>query len=390
MVGIELPDEERLPAGSARDLVIALHELYRGAGRPGLRRIAKAVASSDFTDTVSHEAVSSMLNGEHVPRWFKIDCVVRQLAVWNAPQLDPGRTAELFLSLWEAAVGIAQADFRHPAYPDPANVTRPQPDVEADNTAHAGSLSQAGRDPLRSRPPRENKKAERAGEGFFGLLDHDERAALAALALRRRYSSGETIYVEGDSSTDAIILVVGWVKVLFVTTDGHEVVLALRGEGDILGEMGEIGERRDATVRAVGLVDVLIVRYDEFNSFLDSNLGADRAYRRLLAQRLKDSDKMLRSRATTVGAQRFARLLIDLADQHGRNLGGEIHLPLPLTQAELASLAGTSRATVTRAISNWRRRGLIRTGQRHLTITDPAGFRRGPSGLRDLDTPRGY
>ena len=38
--------------------------------------------------------------------------------------------------------------------------------------------------------------------------------------------------------------------------------------------------------------------------------------------------------------------------------------------ADSASLAGTSRATVTRALSNWRRRGIIRTGQRDLTITD--------------------
>ena len=43
---------------------------------------------------------------------------------------------------------------------------------------------------------------------------------------------------------------------------------------------------------------------------------------------------------------------------------------MPLTQVELASMAGTSRATVTRALSNWRRRGIIRTGQRDLTITD--------------------
>ena len=47
---------------------------------------------------------------------------------------------------------------------------------------------------------------------------------------------------------------------------------------------------------------------------------------------------------------------------------------MPLSQEELASLAGASRATVTRALSNWRRRGIIRTGQRDITIT----------GLKDL------
>ena len=49
---------------------------------------------------------------------------------------------------------------------------------------------------------------------------------------------------------------------------------------------------------------------------------------------------------------------------------------MPLSQEELASLAGTSRATVTRAFGNWRKRSLIRTGQRRITVTDPEGLRK--------------
>jgi hypothetical protein len=106
MVGIELPGEDRLPAGPARDLVVALHELYRGAGRPGLRKIAQAVVHGhNFMDTVSHETVSDMLSGKSIPRWSKLDCVVRQLAEWNTPRLGPSETAERFLILWDAAVG---------------------------------------------------------------------------------------------------------------------------------------------------------------------------------------------------------------------------------------------------------------------------------------------
>jgi hypothetical protein len=119
VVGISLPDEDRLPTGPARDLVIALHELYRGAGRPGLRRIANAVRSGDFTDVVSHEAISDMLNGESVPRWSKLDCVVRQLAAWNVPPHDPSATAVRFLPLWEVATGGITASIARPAPVNP-------------------------------------------------------------------------------------------------------------------------------------------------------------------------------------------------------------------------------------------------------------------------------
>ena len=114
------------------------------------------------------------------------------------------------------------------------------------------------------------------------------------------------------------ILLTGWVKVLSTTTDGHEIVLALRGDGDIVGEIaGETTGRRNATIQAVDAVRALIVRYDKFSSFLDTNQGADRAYRRVVTQRWNDTDTILRGRAGTTGAQRLARLLLDLADRHG-------------------------------------------------------------------------
>ncbi|SEG18169.1 DNA-binding transcriptional regulator, AcrR family [Nonomuraea solani] len=103
MVGIALPERERLPAGPARDLVEALHRLYQGAGMPGVRRIAGAVVDGDFADTVSHEKVAAMLRGSGLPRWSKLEPVVRVLAAWNNPPLDPDRQTAAFQALWRAA-----------------------------------------------------------------------------------------------------------------------------------------------------------------------------------------------------------------------------------------------------------------------------------------------
>ena len=114
------------------------------------------------------------------------------------------------------------------------------------------------------------------------------------------------------------ILIDGWVKILGVTGGGHEMVLALRGHGDTVGEMaGETTGYRTATVQAIGMVRALIVAYERFGSFLDSHAGADHAYRRMVTQRWNDAESMLRSRSVTNGAQRLARLLLDLAARHG-------------------------------------------------------------------------
>jgi len=174
------------------------------------------------------------------------------------------------------------------------------------------------------------------------------------------------------------ILLAGWVKILSATKDGHAILLNLRGAGDIVGEVaGETTGRRNATIQAVDDVRALIVRHDRFSVFLDSHQGAGHAYRRVVTQKWNDTDAMLRRRAGTSGAHRLAALLIDLAEQHGREVNGTIHLMTPpLSQEELASLAGTSRATVTRAFGSWRKRGLIRTGQRRIAIIDLSSLRK--------------
>jgi CRP/FNR family transcriptional regulator, cyclic AMP receptor protein len=214
-------------------------------------------------------------------------------------------------------------------------------------------------------------------QGFWAVLEDEERASLADLGRITVYPPGAVMCVEGDPATHVFVLVEGWVKILSVTRDGHELTLALRGQGDVIGEIaGETSGHRTATVQAIGTVRALIVAYEKFSSFLDSHLGAGHAYRRMFAQRWNDTDTLLRSRSVTSGAQRLARLLLDLAARHGVTAGREVHVAMPLTQVELASMAGTSRATVTRALSNWRRRGIIRTGQRDVTITDLAALRK--------------
>ena len=217
-----------------------------------------------------------------------------------------------------------------------------------------------------------------SGQGFWRLLTPEQRRKLSALGSARKYQPRTTICVQGDPATHVFVLMDGWVKVLSVTDEGHETVLALRGDGDTVGEAaGETTGHRNATIEAITVVDVLRVSYDAFTRFLESDRMADRAYRRVLTRRLTETDMLLRLRAVTNGEQRLARLLVELAGRFGRGVHGAIEITLPLSQDELASLVGTSRSTVTRALVKWRDRGLIGTSQhqRETVITDLAGLK---------------
>lgn len=165
MSGITLPGLDRLPAGPHRELVEALHELYRGAGKPSVRRIASAATEGPFRDTVSHETVSAMLHGKGgLPRWEKVDAVVRVLTSWNPSPLDPAGEAGRVQQLWLAAHDgsgpaggpAAGADAAADAAPHTPSLAAPLPLAPAIRDLAAGRLrrrsgSGDGRWPLRWR-----------------------------------------------------------------------------------------------------------------------------------------------------------------------------------------------------------------------------------------------
>jgi CRP-like cAMP-binding protein len=215
------------------------------------------------------------------------------------------------------------------------------------------------------------------GMGFWDLLTPADQRGLRDLGSDRQYPPGTTICVEGDPATHVFVLLHGWVKITAVSDSGHESVRALRGEGDLVGETaGEMSGRRNATMQAIDAVHALIVGFDRFSTFLDTHPNASHAFRHEMTQRWSEAETLLRMRAYTNGPQRIAALLLDLAERHGSQAGDVIQIVLPLSQEELASMAGASRATVARALSNWRKRGFVRTGPRRITVVDVQGLRR--------------
>jgi len=221
---------------------------------------------------------------------------------------------------------------------------------------------------MRSRGPRPQAL-------FWPLLDGGQQATLTALGRPHRSSGGATLCLEGEPSTHVFILISGWVKIVSVSGEGRDMLLALRGPGDIVGEIsGEATGYRTATVRAAGTLESLIVAADRFEQFLDEHPAAAHAYRRAMAERRRAADEVQRGRVMTNGSQRLARLLLELTGppQDGGGAGGAP----PLTQEEVASLIGSSRATVTRALSQWRSRGIVSTRQRRIVVLDRTALRR--------------
>jgi CRP/FNR family cyclic AMP-dependent transcriptional regulator len=212
-------------------------------------------------------------------------------------------------------------------------------------------------------------------EGFWEALDQAQRTALRQVSRPRTYPARRPLCYQGEQSDHIIIIETGWAKVTSSTEDGHDVVLAVRGPGDLVCESAVLGGRhRSATVTALSPVRALVVPAARFTGFLDAHAAVWRLVSGTFVSRLDDADQRLQAHVAAKGPQRLALLLSNLAELSARHAppaqDGSIEIAPPLSQEELGSWMDASRETVARALNTLRREGLVRTGWRRITVVD--------------------
>lgn len=228
-------------------------------------------------------------------------------------------------------------------------------------------------------PPRRAGRPSDVPRGdFWSSLLPVEQEALRACARPRVYPARSALCHQGDRSDHLVIIEDGWAKVTRVREDGNQVVLAVRGPGDLVCESAVLAQRdRFATVAALSTLRGLVVPAARFTAFLDGHSRVWRLVSEVIVHRLDDSDRRAEAQASATGAQRLALLLVQLAEVSLPYAGpGSDGIPIrpPLSQDELGSWVGASRETVARALHEWRDDGLVRTGWRRITVVDRDGL----------------
>jgi CRP-like cAMP-binding protein len=212
---------------------------------------------------------------------------------------------------------------------------------------------------------------------LLGALRPDDRAALEAVAVRRRYRAGTTVFSQGEPSDSVGIIVAGRAKVTRADEAGHEIVLSVVGTGEIVGELAALdGHLRSATLTTLEPAELLLLRGDVFVSFLATHPNLTVLLLRVVAQRLRDADQRSIEFASLDVLGRLCRRLTELVDAWGESVDGRIELRLSLTHDDLAAWTAASREAVTKALAGLRQRGWVETHRRRIVVLDGAAIRR--------------
>jgi CRP/FNR family cyclic AMP-dependent transcriptional regulator len=207
---------------------------------------------------------------------------------------------------------------------------------------------------------------------FEGLPTADlER--LNALLHRKRFPSGASILTVEQPGEAIYILLEGTVKIYVDKEDGTEVILALLGAGDTVGEMSLVDSSgHSASVITMEKSTFLWMDKRSFRECVSDMSALTNNLVRMLSGRLRLANEQVLALSTLDVTGRVSRQILAFAERYGqKRADGKVAIPLRLTQTDLAGLVGASRERVNHSVVYLKQEKFITVERNHhIVIND--------------------
>lgn len=206
---------------------------------------------------------------------------------------------------------------------------------------------------------------------LFSSLSSDDVAPLLPHLVERRYRRGQLLFVEGEIGSFVYFVISGQVKLSKSTLTGEKQILDWCGPYDCFAEvlLLESGSY-PATAEVVKDSTLLVLNNEIMPQIINANPALSIALIRTLSRRLRLSQEFIRILTNRSTAGILAALILRLA-RPATTPGQPIFVDAFLTHRDLASMIGTSRECVNRAINSWRRSGILKLVDDRLEIIKP-------------------
>lgn len=198
------------------------------------------------------------------------------------------------------------------------------------------------------------------GVYIFSEISEEHLREILSHCKEKRVEKGEVIVSENELGDSMYLILEGEVKVSLMSEDGKEIILSTLRRGDCFGEMSLLdGEPRSANVIALSKTDLLELSRKDFLNEIVSNKHIAGAILKVLSMRLREANERILGLMSKDVFDRLAEYFQKEARLKGRELidGSIVFKRLP--QSEIASIVGSSRETVTRAIKEMVDKGMI-------------------------------
>ena len=195
---------------------------------------------------------------------------------------------------------------------------------------------------------------------IFTSFAEKEKPSSKKIVVEKRFLKNQVILYEEDTPKYMYIVYSGRVKVVQISEDGKEHILAIHKGGDFFGEMALLdGKTYPATVIAMEESEIGLIAKDNFDKYLLKNEKMMQEIISMLCSRLRDAWLMLKVLSFADAEKRVRAVLKHISTQYGVKDKRGIIIALKLTHKDIADYASVSRETVTRFLDKFAKYGEI-------------------------------
>jgi len=176
------------------------------------------------------------------------------------------------------------------------------------------------------------------------------------------------VFSPGAPSEAIYFIEKGRVRLTRLSPEGKTVILALLGPGDMIGEASWESGEHDSYAETLEESRIYQISREAFQNFIRENPEFGLRLIQIIGNRLKQAQARIEDLVFRQVPSRVARLLVTLAESHGKVTPNGIRVEFPLTHQEIADLVGSSRVTVTQILNKFRSSHWIDIESKRVTI----------------------
>jgi len=196
---------------------------------------------------------------------------------------------------------------------------------------------------------------------LFCNMSQSTVAALDSIKFTAVYPKGSLLFVEGEQPRGVFILCSGRAKLTTSSAEGKILIVKIAEPGEVLGASATIlGKPYEVSAETLEPSQLNFIKRDDFLRFLNTHAEASMHTVQQLSEKYHAAQREIRSLglSRTTG-EKLAKLLLEWCEREGEITTKGIRLKVLLTHEEIAQMIGTTRETVTRLLSDLKRKKII-------------------------------
>ncbi len=209
-------------------------------------------------------------------------------------------------------------------------------------------------------------------ERIFCDMSKEAVATLDTIKFTGIYPKGSLLFVEGEEPRGVFILCNGRVKLTTSSTEGKTLIVKVAEVGEVLGASATIlGKPYEVSAETLEPSQMNFIKRDDFLKFLNSHVDACMHTAQQLSHKYQSAQREIRSLGLSqTTSEKLARLLLDWSATSGEETPKGTRLVVLLTHEEIAQMIGTTRETVTRILSDFKKRHIIEVKGSNIFLTE--------------------